>query len=389
MRRGGGEPEAGQMAILGAGAILAFTLIAAAIYDVGQVVTLRRALQNSADAAVLAGVQELDCTNNATLIASARAVAADYAGKNVSNLEPPDINADATTVRARVTREANGLLADFLNFDVQATARAEAVCTTEGGAAIFAGSPSCDPPAVIISGGNDQINGTVHSNGGVSVSGSSNAFGGAVEYGEQCDASDAEINSGQDPPVPVPQPVPTQGYPIPEAPLAALLNNNNMDNCTFEWAGKADLVPGAPDDDGQAIWLDNSNANPVLQPGTYCAGGDIVLSRQFTDGNVTFLAKGQIIVSASDANLTAFFNGVLLYSSRPASSGPAIDISGSRFSFAGALFGPNSLVKVAGQDNSTVLGSIVGYTVEISGSNMGFTGTFGSGNITKTYALVE
>jgi hypothetical protein len=79
------DDESGQALILGAFFMVATFVLIAVLLDVGGAWTLRRGLQNDADAAALAGAQLLPDEN------AARAVALDYATTNISNLDSPPI----------------------------------------------------------------------------------------------------------------------------------------------------------------------------------------------------------------------------------------------------------------------------------------------------------
>jgi hypothetical protein len=122
------RPETGQMLVLGAGffAIL-LVLLGVALYF-GTHMSQRRSLQNVADAAAMAGAQELNGT--ATSEALAIAKAQEYIDANVSDLDGAPVitvGDGFTSIKVTVRRTPNGALPVFGLGDEQIGASAKAI----------------------------------------------------------------------------------------------------------------------------------------------------------------------------------------------------------------------------------------------------------------------
>jgi Flp pilus assembly protein TadG len=115
--------ESGQALVFVALALLTFVGMAALVIDGGSWYRADRRLQTAADAAALAGAQELPTDQ-----ASAETVALDYAQENYSGIPAPTITFPNTyTIDVAATADTPGVLAPVLNsaFDV-VTVHAEA-----------------------------------------------------------------------------------------------------------------------------------------------------------------------------------------------------------------------------------------------------------------------
>lgn len=134
-----------------------------------------------------------------------------------------------------------------------------------------------------------------------------------------------------------------------------------------------------------AWWVGGSSSSHQLNPGVYCApSGTINLSSQAT-GNVTFVASGDVTISAPSSALTPFYQSVLAFTT--ASGNNAINLSASSGTWSGLLYAPNGQAAVSGSSNSYA-GSIWADTVALSGSNWNLTGAAGLAGSSKV-ALVE
>jgi Flp pilus assembly protein TadG len=104
--------EAGQAFVLVAVAMVALVGMAALVIDGGSWYQAQRHLQTSADAAALAGAQDLPNES------SAQAVALDYAGRNDASVPAPAVTFPSTSViDVRATATAPGILARIFGFN--------------------------------------------------------------------------------------------------------------------------------------------------------------------------------------------------------------------------------------------------------------------------------
>jgi hypothetical protein len=93
---------------------------------------------------------------------------------------------------------------------------------------------------------------------------------------------------------------------------------------------------------------------------------------------VTFVSEGQIEV-IGEADLTGYapvssggYSPLLFLSnagSPPACNVNAIQFSGSDISWTGLMYAPNGEIQMSSSSNVSLFGSIIAYTVDVSGSN--------------------
>jgi hypothetical protein len=125
-----------------------------------------------------------------------------------------------------------------------------------------------------------------------------------------------------------------------------------------------------------------------LRDNVICADGNITLSSSAASGRVTLVARGEVRITGSDANLSpAPGNAVLIYSS--SLSQDAIDLDGDSGSYTGFLHAPDGRVDIHGSD-VRLSGSIVSDRVHLDGSSTQINSTgLGQIPIGETIWLVE
>ena len=85
---------------------------------------------------------------------------------------------------------------------------------------------------------------------------------------------------------------------------------------------------------------------------------------------MTFVALGNIDISGSDHNPTAYHpNGILLYSDATG-PGDVIDVTGAGGGWTGVIYAPNGDAKITGQSNLVFDGSVVAQNVTVAGNGM-------------------
>ena len=89
-------------------------------------------------------------------------------------------------------------------------------------------------------------------------------------------------------------------------------------------------------------------------------------------GGVTFVSSsGMIKFAGSDHTLQPYVDGLLAFSNRGTGCDlAAFDMSGSNHDWKGIVFAPRGTIKMAGSTNTSLTGSLVAYTVEMSGSEI-------------------
>jgi len=361
--------DRGSLAVVAAVAMVALIGMAALVVDGGYMAMRRRALQGVADAAALAGGFSLP--TSATAISQAKTIATANGYTNGTNNTTVTVNSpyssDTRRVEVIITRTVPTFLGAALRINT-GTLTARAVATMDPpNASIFAGSSACvgaaGGDALMLSGNGNHINGDVHSNGSLFISGNSTTSVGNVEYGSSCTphtlTGGATATSG-------PTNVATQSYPLSWTAASF--------TCNFYPPGGNISVAGS--------WWQSGNwySTGVLKPGVYCSTGGVGLniSGSNISGNITLVSDGYVQINGNNTPITAYKSNVLAYTSYTPSSGSAIQFGNDSLTWTGDIFAPNGLISANGTGDN-ITGSIVGKYVQIGATNWTMnTGTSGS-----------
>jgi hypothetical protein len=383
--------ERGAAAFLVAVSLLLLVGFAALAIDGGLGFDQRRGTQNASDNAALAAAWEAcNPSGGTTPTAAALAVAA----QNGYDDNEPDVvvtvNALGATEYEVIIQQVNdttfagpGVAADTLTVVSQAVA----TCEQEpflGGYAIFAGADSCASGGSIeldLTGATKTITGGIFSNGDLKINGPNTTIIGNVEYRGDFNTNVVGVTAEK-----------VFGSPK-DYPLT-------LDIAEFRPGGpRATADPGnyfnsAPGTDIDNNWMvsrgyaTGNNANIVItQPGIYYSpktGNDAINLKGVSAPGVavTFVSEGQIQI-VGDANITGYapvnegapspYSPLILFSNAqpPGScSTNAIQFSGSSMTWTGLIYAPNGEVQMsASSSDATVNGSIIGHSVNISGSD--------------------
>jgi Putative Flp pilus-assembly TadE/G-like len=379
--------ERGAAAILVALSLFVLVGFAALAIDGGLGFDQRRGTQNAADNAALAAAWEA-CNPRDSASPDPEASALAVAAQNGYDDNDPDVvvtvnaidpDAEYEVIIQRVndtTFAGPGVGAESLTVVSQGVA----TCEQEpflGGYAIFAGADSCPSGGAIeldLTGATKTINGGIFSNGDLKINGVNTIINGEIEY-----RGNFQTNAGvtADPYFGSPK-----NYPL------------DLDITEFRPGGTRQASDpsyyffAAPSTDIDNGWMTSNghatgnNANIVIdQSGIFYSPAAIDLKGVTTAPgvSVTFVAEGQVHV-IGDADITGYapvsaggYSPLILFSnaSTPAScSTNAIQFSGSNMTWTGLIFAPNGEVQMSSSStNATVNGSIIGYSVNISGSD--------------------
>ncbi len=373
--------EEGAVAVIVALSLLAIIGIAAIVTDGGNLYRERSSAQNAADhAALTAAWAACEPGPGEDYQVAGRRAAAEhgYSAAEVTIEPHPD------GILATIDTSINATFGAALGADeLDAVASAVATCTIGGdGYAIFADG-TCGN-SVDLSGSTGRVEGGVHTNENLKVTGSNHSIVGTVTYvGKAPKNAAGNIEY------------------TPRAPL----NPVNSDPKVIPGHSVDDYLPGGAYHDADNFYdagsksISSSGGNPAtridpdtwiedgeLKPGIYYSDNDIVLnSSDFDDGivkgNVTLVSRnGRISVTGPDSRLTAFagpFNangdlGMLAiteYEKNPKCTSQGISFSGSSVEWEGILYAPNSRISVTVSDSSTFAGQILGYSVMVSASD--------------------
>lgn len=386
--------------------LLVFALLIVPVALVLAVVTIdasflqseRRGAQKTADLAALAAAKELPVSD-----ASVINVGLDYAKTNgyddaddaVEVIVTPRYNGNPNLVEVVIDSESATLFAGIFGFLLPnhgARAVAE-YAQTNAPYAIFANDTRCNQDTLKFSGSDATIDGRVHTNGRLEVSGQNNDFEASVTH--RCSnppihgSTDFPPGSPQQLSATIPMPVeyrlvrpggsgPTSGWPSSTTAVWQVENvrTGAIVDCTRKF--------------NSDVNLNSFVSGGVLAPGVYCSKGKIDLSRSNTTGNVTLVGMREIVLSGSNFRLTPHWDNLLLFTTFNGSS--AMDAAGQGGRWEGIIYVPNGRAKINGSDGSSgsleIYGSIVAFQVDISGQNFTITAAF-TGGADAELRLVE
>jgi hypothetical protein len=343
----------GQTLALFAVVLIGLMWVMALGIDAAQMMLRQREMQSVADISTLAGARSLaEASGDATARACAVAISNGYTCPGEAVVTFPG----TLQIEVTVTRPVNTFFLGVFGVNtVPASARARAMGlppVAGSGYAIFAGRAGCssDPSLTLDwSGSTVKVIGAVHSDGGIKMGGSTNTITGPTTY--VC-AGQFDLSGSGNVFTPVPTTTTDQAYPHPPSGYDYNIPTSADFPCTFSRNGDWDLPGGA------------------LAPGVYCqtsTSGTLKLGST-ASGNVTFISRGKIDISASSSNLTPHTKGVLLYAA--ASGDAVIKVAGSNMTWAGYVYAPNGQVEYSGSTNNTLSGSIIGDRVKLNGSSL-------------------
>jgi Flp pilus assembly protein TadG len=364
-----GATNSGQVLPFVVFALVALLALVSLGIDGGHAYAVRRQMQNAADASSLAGARLL-CSSqaDADILAEILTYAAynhvtsnnvivyytDSDGKHVGTALPKSGTAPAGAVGIEVTARTStasffGGVVGFKSFRPQATAAARSTCLLP---AIFAYESNLPMGSKVIdwSGGNYTVKGVVHSNSDLNMSGTGNTINGPTETVTGSSPNAPSVASS------------VQPYPV----------SYNADD--YAPGGSQAQAAGndyhyIPSDSNLSQFVNNG----VLQSGLYYVTGNVNFSAPSVAANVTIVASGYITISSSGSAWTPYAQGLLFLANISDASAPghiALNVSGSNSSWAGVIFAPQSGIRMSGSSNTTLRGSLIGWTVTLTGSGL-------------------
>jgi hypothetical protein len=379
MMRRSNSSQSGQAAILLALGLLGLVAFAALAIDGGLLYAEKRSAQNAADNAVLAAARAMCLGEDPVSAALALAYENGYDNDGVGNIvtvsNPPTAGPNAGNsdyVELVIVSNFPGALIQFVRpGGLQITVRAVSACLPRmgrGHAALFAISQTCNN-AIIWSGSSSSVQGGMHSNNDVQITGSNNTISGIASYVTTINANPDKVTL------------------IPPAPINPVHTGVIMDPLGFDiedyapGGSKAALAQGAGlyrycDGDIDMNWLEDNHyydeATDTILDGLYYATGDISINRARAVGNaVTLVAEGDVDLRGPDQVISAYMDGLLAFSGTAygndsvACSTPAIKLSLNGSIYEGYLYAPHGLINVSGSDIQ-VNGGLIGYALSLS-----------------------
>ena len=350
----------------------------------------RRDAQNAADNAAYAAAYD-DCNPKLTSapnpVKAAREVALrngfDNSATNidVTAVETPSGSGIWTaTVTVADIDSAFGTATQFAPDQLTVVATGTAQCAADpflGGYAVFAGANGCPQPELDIASSNVNIDGDVHSNEDVKITGSSPVVTGDITYVHPGAA--APLN-GETASATSTQPYPLDPNLFAEyRPGGARAVGAYHDMSAFGNVKNANFI-------AQGYGTGTVTSIVIGTSGIYYSSGGLELKGAslapgvtitlIAEGTINVIANGSIAgydpvdpTNANSTNLVAFS-----WRADPPVCAPgpanAVNVSASSFDWTGLIFAPNGLVSFSTAGGTTLDGSIIAYMVKLSGANL-------------------
>lgn len=379
--------EEGAVAITVAVSLLVLMAFVSIALDLSAGYESRRQTLNAADSAALAAAWE-DCNPKLSGASDPSAAAREIAALNGFDDADPGIavvvdEPVAGEFRVRISAQVDAAFGAAAAIDGDGefgvVSQATAACIANpflGGYALLAFGPeTCGGGVELdLSGSSQIINGGLHSNGDIRITGASTTINGEVTYlGDSNYTPSTRLD--QEPPDPM-----------------------DIEMSDFEPGGDRASVAAAQGEYINAIGNDITNSYLTANGYATGSGGNVTITQSgiyFTDGDislnnagaapgvtVTFVAHGQISVNGS-GDFTAYEKievetdpGILMYSTylHPDEGGPtcignAIQWSVSSGTWTGVIYAPYGQAKQSSASSASLNGSIFAYTIDLSGSD--------------------
>jgi Flp pilus assembly protein TadG len=338
--------EGGAILVITAVAMVAMVGLTGLVIDIGSWDQGQRQAQDAADAAALAGSQDLP--GNPTKAATD---AQSYVSKNISGATATvttPYNGSSSEIQVKVTKTDPSFVGKLFGVN-SATVGSSAVAKANPGAspaAVFAYNDTCGTEDLVVDANSSTIVGGVQSNGSFWQDGNNDTFG-ASTYGGPNGCSYTKNGSGS---TYAGLSAPTASSALAPWPVNFATNKPacTYSGSSFTWQG----------DDGATI-----------PSGVYCATGQISINGNNLTGNVTFIASS-FNLNGSGENFSSYANNLLIYQT----GSNALDINGNDFVSLGYVFAPTASVVLNG-NNGSVTGFIEADEVTFNGNGLTFTGT--------------
>lgn len=374
--------ERGASAVFIAVALLVLMAFAAFAVDGGLAFETRRSSQNAADLSALAAAWQ--ACNPEPGAGTPQQVGLDVASDNGFTHTPggsPDVSISGggplwTSTISQVNETTFGQATPFAPDELTVVSSATARCIDKGilgGYAIFGQTASCNGDNVDLTGSTITVVGGIHSNDDLKIqpSGSGGSFTGEITY-----RGDANLKAGISGEKFFGSALP---YPI------------DIETSEYEPGGARAVAAGSEyfpftSDIGNAdLGTVSGNTLEISQPGVYYTTGDIkvnktvVLTGDAATEGITLVAEGEIDMGSAEdllgydplegpngPRMLLFANG----NGTTACNDKDIKISGSDVTWEGIMFAPNGAIEASASGFSSVNGSLIGYQVNLSGSEL-------------------
>ncbi len=350
----------GVVIVLVAISLVALLGFAALTIDVGQLCIAAQTVQDTVDAAALAGASQLP-TFSAARDEAELYVAANNEGRGFQVQITPEDGVvhygpgttvpnygqlDSKSHALEVTGQVEVVYAFAKVFGLEsALITRSATAMQEPGdtpTTVFANNES--EHAIIFSGDDVEINGLVHSNGGIDVTGSNTTFHDPVEY----------FNILRDPSGSSTYEAGCQQHPKRDWPI----DYTASDFEPYDYIIEGDWEP--------------TTANLTLAPGNYFVNGNVKFRGDYLVAeDCTIVATGNIHLAGNAPRFTPHDKSVSLYSLQG-----DITATANGTDMDGIIFAPNGHINYLGEGQQVV--SLIAQTISFYGNNVDITGAPGT-----------
>lgn len=359
---GGGTPPRGQVLVISVAGMIVMLFMLGLAIDGGRGYWERRQAENAAEHAALAAAWE-SCridhpdpgNRDPEGVGVATAALNGFTDDGITT--SVTVTGSSGTYAVVVQTEIGTTFASLMGFEsMSISGRAVADCddTSGAGFALFAGGDWCPPGKNMlqISGGENIITGKVHSNANLYVSGQDNVFNGATTYVTVVEEGDNDFNPAAQPSGILPWPDVAGAFDAADYKSMAQSGSPNM----YFKAGDMDWP-----------WIQARGAT-----GLFYATGKIDFGVGNTTANVTLVSESNIVINGSTNNLTPFVDNLLAFSKvvqipDDRCDKQGVEMNGSNNTWAGFIYAPRSNIKMDGSTGSTLLGSLIGWSINVSG----------------------
>ncbi len=344
--------ERGSVLALTAIMMVAMLGMTALVTDVGNWYITRRALQNAADAAALAGSDDLP--GNA---AQAQTDALTYINANASGAShtiTTPYNSNSSDIKVTVTKTVGGIFGGVLGLSSQTvSASAVAAAGTSGSPSfVFAKDDSCSDQGITMNGNDLTISGGTHSNG-TFYSNANDSNYGTTTYGGP-NGCGATLNGNND----------TFGSS----------STPTKDSTNYPWPYDfSSLFPAACQGSG-AITGTNftwNNNDATIPSGIYCATGTISINgNNLSCAACTFYAPN-FNLNGNNESFSPYsgMHNLVIYQTGTG----VMNINGNSYLNGGSIFVPDGEINING-NSGTATGFLEANTITITGNDFTFTG---------------
>jgi hypothetical protein len=351
--------------------------IMALVLDGGNLYLRRRQLQNASDATALATAYKVagaasDASINSTLIEyaitrnGAGAASAVYLPSN-AQVGSGYMPSGSTAVRVTVTQTVSTFFAGMIglrtsNISASATAQLEQTSSGCGKYAIWGQSQSClQGVDWDWTGSGGVVHGDTHSNAGVKIAGSHHTITGKCEYV----TTYQQTGSGH-------SIAPVQVQAVADYPVT-------FNIADYRQGGRAALAAAAVG----KYYVHNGNwsvsgSDETIPEGLHYVTGNASISGSGHYGHITVVAEGQADMSGSGCTYEQYIDGLLIFSNyertgNPKCTSAVSNVSGSGGMFRGIVYAPKGLISYSGSGQHVMKGGLIGWVVDVSGSDFSVT----------------